>query len=38
MKSEEVDDLIKEEIIELKDNVIHVQLDGLKYLIHTCKS
>ena len=38
IKSEEVDDLIKEKIIDQKDDVIHVQLDGLTYLIHTCNS
>ena len=30
IKPEEVDDLIKEGIIEHKDDVIQVQLDGLK--------
>ena len=35
IKPEEVDDLIKEGIIENKDGVIQVQLDGLTYLIHT---
>ena len=38
IKPEEVDDLIKEGIIEHKDDVIQVQLDGLTYLIHTCNS
>ena len=36
IKSEEVDDQTKEEIIEYKDDVIQVQLDGLIYLIHMC--
>ena len=38
IKPEVVDDLIKEGIIEHKDDVIQVQLDGLTYLIHTCNS
>ena len=38
IKPEEVDDLIKEGIIEHKDDVIQAQLDGLTYLIHTCNS
>ena len=38
IKTEEFDDLIKEGIIENNDDVINVQLDGLKYLIHTCNS
>ena len=33
IKPEEVDDLIKEGIIENKDGAIKVQLDGLTYLI-----
>ena len=36
IKPEEFDDLIKERIIDHKDNVIQVQLDGFTYLIHTC--
>ena len=38
IKPEEFDDLIREGIIEHKYHVIQVQLDGLKYLIHTCNS
>ena len=38
IKSEEVDDLIKEGIVEHKDNLIQVKLDGFIYLIHTCNS
>ena len=38
IKPEEVDDLIKEVIIEHKDYVIQMQLYGLTYLIHTCNS
>ena len=36
IKSEEVDDRMKEGGIEHKDNVIQVQFDGLIDLIHTC--
>ena len=36
IKPEGFDDLIKEGIIDHKDNVIQVQLDLLTYLIHTC--
>ena len=36
IKPEEVDDLIKEVIIEHKDDMIQVKLDGLIYLIHIC--
>ena len=35
---EEVDDLIKEGIIEHKNDFIQVQLNGLTYLIDTCNS
>ena len=38
LEPEEVDDLINEGIIEHKDDVIRVQIDGLTYLIHTCNS
>ena len=38
IKPEKVDDLIKEDVIDHKDDVIQVQLDGLEYLIHTCNS
>ena len=36
IKSEEVDDRMKEGGIEHKENVIQVQFDGLIDLIHTC--
>ena len=38
IKPEEVDKIIKEGIIEHKDYVIQVQLDGMTYLIHICNS
>ena len=38
IKFEEVGDLIKEGIIDNKDDVIQVQFYGLTYLIHTCNS
>ena len=38
IKPEEVDGLIKEEIIGHKYVVIQVKLDGLTYLIHICNS
>ena len=38
IKPEEVVELIKEGIIDHKDYVIQVQLDGLIYLIHTYNS
>ena len=38
IKPEEVDDLIKEGIIENKVRIIQVQLDGLTYLIYACNS
>ena len=38
IKPKEVDDLIKEGIVEQKDDVIHMQLDGLTFIIHECKS
>ena len=38
IKPEEVDDLIKEGIVEHKDDVIQVQIYGLIYLIYTCNS
>ena len=38
IKPEEVDDLIKEVIIDHKDYLIQVQLDGLTHPIHTCNS
>ena len=37
-KPEEVDNLIKEGIIDHKDDVIQVQLYVLTYIIHTCNS
>ena len=36
IKHEEVEDLIKEGIIEHKDDVIQVQLYGFTNLIHSC--